>query len=188
LAKKSKQKQRDRQRRTQQKRERRSRKRQGRESSRRDPEEDVPAASIAPLDPPLRNTLPPVYVDRSGAVVPDPWALLELPDGERDAEKIRAAFRRSLELHPPEAEPERARQTREARDRLLDPQRVIEREVGVLRAPDPAAWGLAAELPGQGQLDAETRLAGQAVLYALVEEELRAAGLDAHLAATRAIR
>jgi hypothetical protein len=164
------------------KRARSSRERRKRRSSQRQQAavavEHLPAPSLDWVRP--DRLLPPVFVDKTGAVVPDPWQILGLAAGERDPEVIRRAWRDQLVAHPPEAEPERARQIREARDRLIEPERVLERELGVLRAPDPSAWGLATELPAldADKLDAEDRLAGQALLYTLVEDVLLEGGLS----------
>lgn len=142
--------------------------------------------TFSPLDLPLvppspERCLPPVHVDRSGQAVPDPRALLGLPaDGPLDPAGVQEAYREQLLEHPPEADPRGARQLREARDRLLDPDRFLERTLGILHVPDPDAWDL--PRPGyadpsspsdpQGQLTPEARLLGQAALYTLVEEAL----------------
>lgn len=136
-------------------------------------------AAPKPFDPPRPATLgPPVYVTASGETIPDPHTTLGLTPGERDPEVIRRAWRQALIDHPPEQDPEGSRLVREARDRLLEPTRLIEREVGVLRAPDPAAWRLPTEPPPppKRQISLMDRMTGQAVLYALVEDELTRLG------------
>lgn len=143
-----------------------------------DPEFDLPSAVHLPearLTPPRpERLLPAVYVDAQGEVVPDPREVLSLPPGPVDAEAVRAAWLAATRARPPERDPEGARRVREARDRLIAPERWLERELGVLQVPNADAWGLAAAPPqtAGGRLDAEGRLAGMAVLYALVEDAL----------------
>lgn len=120
---------------------------------------------------------PPVHFDAAGHVLEDARALLGLGAGPLTEAEIREAWRKKLIEHPPEQDPEGARKVREARDRLLDPERVFERLLGELRVPDAAAYGLSdAALAAQddGTMDAMARLGGQAMLYALVEDALLA--------------
>lgn len=133
------------------------------------------------LDPPHPEHLaPPVHLDHTGRVVPDPWAVLGLEPGELDPARIQAAFRDGLLRSPPEGDPEGARLLQEARSRLVDPTQALIRALFVLRPPDADAWGLPeVELPGgQGQVARSTRLAAQAALYCLVEQELWDEGLE----------
>ena len=132
----------------------------------------LPDARLAPPRP--ERLAAPVYVDAKGEVVPDPWALLGLSPGAIDEATVRTAWLAATRASPPERDPDGARRAREARDRLVDPERWLERELGVLRAPDADAWGLADTPPGAagGRLDAEGRLAAAAVLYALVEDAI----------------
>ena len=133
------------------------------------------------FDPPgLDRCGPPIYIDATGCRVPDPYATLGLDASQSSlpsVEEVRAACRQRLLEHPPEQNPETARALVAARDRLIDPERVIEREVGVLHVPGPEVWGLPAVSAigdrGARRLDALGRLMGQLVLYALVEDELR---------------
>jgi hypothetical protein len=125
------------------------------------------------LHPPTDNSRP-VHVDADGRALPDPHAELGLSPGERDPNTIRAAWRQTMLDRPPESDPEGARAAREARDRLLDPTRILERELGLLHVPDPDAWDLP-DLRGEAvraRLSPESRLLGQAVLYAMLEEHL----------------
>lgn len=124
----------------------------------------------APLVPPRPERCRRVRVGPEGRVE-DPWEVLGLDPGERDPERIRASWREAALAHAPERDPDGARRVREARDLLLDPKRFLERELGELHVPDPAAW----ELPvaaASSQLDPRARLAAQALLYILVEDEL----------------
>src|SRR5690606_18676293 len=142
---------------------------------------DVPHLPPAPLDPPRPDRLAPaVHIDPLGAVVPDPWAELGLAHGEQDPDRIRAAWRDAILNRPPEQEPAGARRAQEARDRLLDPERYLERVLGAIQVPDADAWGLPETPPDGGAdlLDAEGRLAGQVALYALVEDALWNEGLE----------
>lgn len=131
----------------------------------------APQAPVRAIDPPLPERLrPPVYVDAQGHPIPDPFETLGIPRGTTDESTIRAAFREETIAHPPEQEPERARQIREARDRLIEAPRFLEREALELRVPDPDAWQLG-ETP-KPRVDTWARLMGQAALYALVEDAL----------------
>jgi hypothetical protein len=123
----------------------------------------------------------PIHVTRGLGVVDDPLDLLGLtPEQAADPERVRAAFRAELSAHPPEREPDLARRLREARDRLLDPDLEFERKFARLYLPDPRAFGLPeVEQPTGGSpavepnhLPARSRLLGQLVLYALLEEEI----------------
>lgn len=127
-----------------------------------------------PLDPPApERCFPPVFVEAGGGVVESPYAVLGLPEGETREREVQDAWRRAILAHPPERDPDGARRVQEARARLLDPERVLERAFGALRVPDPAAWGLEvqAEQEATRLLPALDRLVGQAALYALLEEE-----------------
>lgn len=129
-----------------------------------------------PLHPPLpERCLPPVYVRGDGVAVPDPRRELGLPEGPITPDEVRAAWRQALLDRPPERDPRGAELAREARDRLLNPDQLLDRELGVLHVPDPRAWGLIAEPPSP--LTSEARLLGQLALYCLVEEELWNQGL-----------
>jgi len=135
-----------------------------------------PAASarrfVEPAPPTLwpepEGLTDPIFLAADGRVVPDPHAVLGLEPGTLDVDAIQTAFREAIVAHPPEREPERAREIREARDRLVDPERFLERELLVVRPLEPRTAGGAEE----SRLDAEARLVGQAVLYALVEDAL----------------
>jgi hypothetical protein len=120
-----------------------------------------------PLDAPL-------YVNAQAQPVPNPWEVLGLPPNTFDPDAVRSAWRRRLLEHPPEQDPEGALRLNEARDRLLDERRWVERELGTLYIPNPDTWGLPTALdPWQVNLmDARTRLLGQALLYALLEQDL----------------
>ena len=131
-------------------------------------------AARLPLEPPEpARLLPPIYLDRGGREVPDPYATLGLEPGVRDPERVQAAWRQTLREHPPERDPDGARLAQEARQRLTDPARVLERELGVVRLPDPTAWGLPTTPPAPPRMSARSRLVGQAALYVLLEEELQ---------------
>lgn len=133
-----------------------------------------------PLIPPSPHScLPPVFIDARGAV-PDPWATLDLPTGTLDPEGVRAAFLTAVQARPPEADPRGAQRLREARDRLIEPERLLDRELGVLHLPDPAAHALPPPVANAaGPLPPEARLIGQLALYTLVEEALWTEGLGA---------
>jgi hypothetical protein len=121
--------------------------------------------------------LPPVHTDHQGRPQPDPWRELGLPPppaGPIDRKAVRAAWHRETLEHPPEAAPERARRLLEARDRLTDPARVVDRELNVLHLPDPEALSLPTlddQASDEPQLiPAKERLAGLLVLHAMVED------------------
>lgn len=156
----------------------RERRRQSKPAPKREQKSAAPKPSApnradlgSSIDPPMPERLrPEIYLDQMGRVVPDPFVVLGLAPGTLDEESIRTAFRTKTIAHPPEIEPERALQIREARDRLLDPARLLERELLVLRPPDPAAWPLGADV--SEKIDAQARLVGQVALYALLEDAL----------------
>ncbi len=131
-----------------------------------------------PIDPPARERcFPPVHVDPALRRIPDPHALLGLdPHAPHTADEIRSTWRTKIELHPPEREPDLARDLTAARDRLLAPERILERRLGTLHAPDPRAYGLPIELAtptkSSPKVPSRARLLGQLVLYALLEDEL----------------
>lgn len=144
---------------------------------------DEPTPQVALKPPHPERLLPAVHIDGSGHIVPDPLEILGLGPKPADEATIRAAWRERLVAFPPEQHPDMARQLREARDRLLDPERFLERELGTLQVPDRAKWGLQAEpaAPGSEVLDARARLAASALLYALLEDALWDQGLEEHL-------
>lgn len=145
-----------------------------------------PAEPAWPLRPPaLERAGRPIYVAADGTVVPDSHALLDLSPDITDPERVREAFRVAILARPPERDPRGAEQLREARDRLTLPDRLLDRELGVLYVPEPDAWGLPAPLPEPADmLRPEARLLGQLALYTLVEEALWTHGLGARFAAT----
>lgn len=125
---------------------------------------------------------PPVCVDDDGRAVADPYAVLLLPPGPLPHEQVLDAARQRLIDCPPERSPREAQRVLEARSRLLDPQQLEARHLGVLHVPDPEAWGCAR--PGgtsddDAPLTPLARLLGQALLYTLVEEALWTDGLGA---------
>ena len=131
----------------------------------------------AEIDPPdLERCAPPIHVDTGLHRVPDPYELLGLdPLASPTTDDVRRAWQRAIERHAPERAPEKARALTAARDRLLAPERFLERRLGVLHPPDPAAHGLPVEplaVQRSERLPARTRLLGQLVLYALLEDEL----------------
>jgi hypothetical protein len=124
------------------------------------------------LDPPEpQRCFSPIDLDATGKPVPDPHVELGIPD-TATAEQILTAFCARLLEHPPERDPEGARQLLAARERLLGPDRVLERALGVLHVPDPDAFGLPDATPIHPRLDVEARLVGQLALYALLEATL----------------
>lgn len=132
---------------------------------------------LPPLDPgDPRRCFPAIHVDLAGRVVDDPRATLDVPVGA-DEDTIRAAWRAKLLDRPPERDPEGARRLLDARERLLDPKRILERELGVLHVPMPEAFGLPPTKSTTERLPAHDRLVGQLALYALLE----AMELDAEL-------
>jgi hypothetical protein len=145
-----------------------------------------PVEPAWPLRPPaLDRASAPIYVAADGTVVPDSHVLLGLNHEVTDPERVREAFRVAILARPPERDPRGAEQLREARDRLTLPDRLLDRELGVLYVPEPEAWGLPSPLPEQpGVLRPEARLLGQLALYCLVEEALWTIGLGARFAAT----
>lgn len=123
---------------------------------------------------------PPVHVTSSLVRIRDPLEVLGLdPTRRASREDVLAAFRTAIEAHPPEREPEVAHELIEARDRLARPERVLERELGVLYAPNPSHFGLtaaaaASEPKPEATLPSHPRLLASLVLYALLEAELEA--------------
>lgn len=121
---------------------------------------------------------PPVHATSSLVRIRDPLEVLGLdPTRRASREEVLAAFRAAIEAHPPEREPEVARELIEARDRLARPEHVLERELGVLYPPDPAHYGLAAaaaasEPKPESTLPSHPRLLASLVLYTLLEAEL----------------
>jgi hypothetical protein len=120
-----------------------------------------------------------VYVTSRLVHVRDPLEVLGLDTQRRASHAdVHAAFRAKIDAHPPEREPEVAREVIEARDRLLRPERAIDRELGVLYPPDPAQYGLGAALATaeaprvEATLPCYPRLVASLVLYALLEAEL----------------
>lgn len=147
--------------------------------------------ALLPLVPPaLDRAHRPVHLDADGRAVPDPRGVLGVAE-DADPTTVREAFKRALLAHPPEREPRRAEQIRQARDRLLDPAHLLTRELGVAHVPDGHAWGLVMpDPPPPAGLTPEMRLLGQLAVLCLVEEELWNQGLgacyaDAIAAATR---
>lgn len=130
------------------------------------------------LEPPeAQRCLPPIFVDRNRAIIPDPRSTLGLATNRTPTEaEVRDGWRKTLMDHPPEQDPEGARLAREARDRLLNPDYFLERELGVLHVPDPRQWPLPA--PEPPRLDATRRLTAETLLYALVEDALWDQGLE----------
>lgn len=154
-----------------QRRERKRGQRNARKPKRRGPapaaHESVPR--LPSLDPPEpRRCLPAITIDATGKAVEDPYTVLGVPH-DADAPTILAAWRAGVVERPPERDPEGARRLLEARERLLDPARVIERELGTLHVPDPAAFGLPTPAGPPEVLAPRERLVGQLALYVLLE-------------------
>lgn len=134
---------------------------------------------LPPLDPgDPQRCFPAIHVDRAGRVVGDPHVVLDVPVGA-DEETVRAAWRAKILDRPPERDPEGARRLLDARERLLDPNRILERELGVLHVPMPEAFGLPPTKSTAERLPAHDRLVGQLALYALLEAMERDAELGA---------
>lgn len=121
--------------------------------------------SLEPPEP--QRCFPPLVLDASGEPVPDPHVALGVP---RDADE--PAILAAWQARSRECAPEDAPRLLAARDRLLDPERVIERELGVLHVPDPVAFGLPTTAPTGQVLALQDRLIGQLALYALLEATL----------------
>lgn len=125
----------------------------------------------------------PLHYGKELAPTANPLVTLGLDPTRRATEgEVRAAFQRLIAEHPPERSPEVARAAIDARDRLLRPERALERELGVVYVPDPAKYGLASQA-GEGAaaspaapkvLPSEGRLMASLALYALLEAELGA--------------
>ena len=166
MAKKRKKQQQEKARR---RRAKRDAKRRARQKTSPDTRSGASKLALEPADPSL--CYPPVYISAEGRVVPDPLALLGIE--EADPEAVHRAWREQLLLHPPEQNPERAAALTAARERLLDPEALVERELGVLHVPNPEAFGLGAdEEPIDRKAAVRSRLMAQAALYAMVEEAL----------------
>ena len=143
--------------------------------------DEAPIQPDLPLRPPApERAWPPVFVAADGTAVPDSHALLGLAPEVTAPDAVREAFRVAILATPPERDPAGAERLREARDRLILPDRLLDRELGVLHVPSPEAWGLPSPLPEPpGVLRPEARLLGQLALYTLVEEALWTDGLGA---------
>lgn len=184
MGKHKKKKKKQQQQQAKQRRERKRGQRNARKTERRGPGQ-APHASVPrlpSLDPPEpERCLSVITIDATGKPVPDPYAELGVP---RDADEptILAAWRARIVERPPERDPEGARRLLEARERLLNPTRVIERELGTLHVPDPAAFGLPGPTGPAGPADMLTtreRLVGQLALYALLEAAERGSNAPA---------
>lgn len=126
----------------------------------------------------------PVFVDASGRRIADPYACLGLaPDPAPTPDEVLAAFRAALAATPPESDPERARELREARDFLLAPEQAPARLLGDLRVPDAAHFvpgyerrvhpdARAPKSAGKPAWSSRTRLVALMTLYALLAEDL----------------
>ncbi len=125
----------------------------------------------APVASQQTHCHPPIHVGADRTIVADPFTVLGLPPGATP-EAIQTAWRNAMLEYPPEQHPDKATTLRQARDRLLAPERFIERELGVLHVPRPEAFNLSVSTEAPEKLDALGRLLGQAALYALVEEAL----------------
>jgi len=137
----------------------------------------APGVVLAPPDP--SRCHPTIYVDAGRRVIPDPYEALGLaPSPPPSPEAIRAAWRDRILARPPEQHPEEAAALREARDRLADPARALERALGELHLPSAEAFGLS-DAGVEAPMDSFGRLLGQAVLYAMVEDELMGPELEA---------
>lgn len=153
----------------QQRRERKRHERNARQPKPSGPPRPRDSPRLPQLDPPEpHRCLPAIHIDATGKVIPDPYAELGIPD-DADPEAIHAAFRARILERPPERAPEGARRLLDARERLLGEDRAIERALGVLRVPDPAAFGLPLSSTTDALLPAPERLVGQLALYALLE-------------------
>lgn len=160
------------------------RKQQKRKSTRRSAPRREPA--LDPIDLRVRHpelAHPPVYVDSGGARIADPFACLGLdPHVTPTRDAVQAAFQTALAATPPESDPQRARELREARDFLLDPGQALARTLGDLRVPNPEHF-----LPGYesrqvparspataatSDWSSRTRLVAIMTLFALLAEEL----------------
>ena len=148
-----------------------NKKRQQQQARKREKRRQAMQRGAAPSAPSPSHCHPPIHVTADRTVTADPFTVLGLPPGA-SPEAIQAAWRDAMLAYPPEQHPDKATALRQARDRLLDPERFIERELGVLHIPRPEAFGLSAPTTAPEKLDALGRLLGQAALYALVEEAL----------------
>ena len=141
----------------------------------------APAPQQAPVRaaraPGVPEMWPTVHVTAAREIIPDPRETLGLPtDRVPSPEQVQAAWKAAILENPPEHSPDLARDLRAARERLIAPERFIERELGALSVPRPEAFGLlapsAAAAAPAPKMDALGRLMGQMLLYTLVEEEL----------------
>lgn len=169
-------------RRNQKQKQRKQQKRKKRQTARRSASRQE--TGLDPLDLRVRHTElahPPVYVDSSGARIADPFVCLGLdPQLAPTRDAVQAAFQAALAETPPESDPQRARELREARDFLLEPGEALTRTLGDLRVPNPEHF-----LPGYQSRKApattptsttdwssRTRLVAIMTLFALLAEEL----------------
>lgn len=167
MGKPKKKNQKQAQQRREQKRGRRNARKPERKGPREAPLERV--VRLPSIDPPEpQRCFPALALDATGKVVGDPHAELGVSRDADDA-AILAAWRARIVECPPERDPERARRLLEARERLLEPTRVIERELGTVHVPDPDAFGLPGAAVGDDMLTVRDRLVGQLALYVLLE-------------------
>jgi hypothetical protein len=136
---------------------------------------------LPPIDPPEpERCLPAIHIDAAGKPVPDPHAELGIPRDASD-EAVLAAFQARILERPPERDPEGARRLLDARQRLLDEDHALERALGVLHVPDPAAVGLPTPAATESSLPVRERIIGQLALYALLEATLLGGSTQAAL-------
>lgn len=169
MGKKSKNKQKQ----QQQRRERQRHERKARKPTPHRPDPHGPVGlRLPPIDPPEpARCLPAVHLDAAGKVVPDPYTELGVPRDAND-EAVLAAFQTHILERPPERDPEGARRLLDARERLLGEEHLLERSLGVLHVPDPAAFGLPTPPSDESLLPVRERIVGQLALYALLEASL----------------
>lgn len=177
----------------------------GRDAGRRAGALDLPPYETSALGavPGAERCQAPIYLTPRMQPTADPLATLGLDPARRPTRaEIEAAYRTALAAHPPEREPEAARDILDARERLTRPSRILERELGVLYVPDPRRYDLPCEAPPKPKPEPAKRKASPApaalaadepegalapsrprllaslALYALVEDELEYGGLE----------
>lgn len=135
--------------------------------------------SVQPSGPRLTDPAgPSLELDSDGYPVPSPFAELGLEESAGlAAEEIRAAFRARLAEFKVEAEPERLRRLRDARDHLLATTDRLRAMLQTFPRLNPTDYGLppapqAGSTPAdENHLTAHHRLVTGLTLYALLEQD-----------------
>lgn len=138
----------------------------------------MPQIPLFPSD--TTRCLPRLQLDRDGQAIYHPAELLGVDSNSCTTEDVQKAYAEKLMGNP---SPEVARQLRQARDLLTTAEGRLELLRGEIYIPSAPAWELS-ETDATADLgpgSAMTRLLGQALLYAMVEDQLWNEGLSAEV-------